>query len=660
MSLSEHIERGNVIYDHQVTTSQEVSKVVLSEDWKIQGINDVSTTSTSGEINTGRLAFILIGNEISVIIRQILSIYKTTQPDDIFRICVLGLLSAEQKDTEEYHDITRTIDEQFRLLKDECESFDASKVIRIESTIDVNRTAENRLIGAQYIWDLYKHNSVENSIVKNKNTPEMRDVASDIEIMDRDVQNDLILIFMKSDVIFLHEGWSEIVEKSFHHEPTNISDSNEDNGQVHEPISSIYSRGNNHIVSFPTTSMKATVDYKLSPNYESVIHEYLKKDDDGEYEYFISPIVDGSVTAMRLTAFLNFPVNDPFLEFEYFADLQLSWNSWLCGGGIHMIPSLQHFIAAPTKHDPLYAHKSLMRLAHVWMSDFSKKHLVFAHVDQKLKFFPGQFFESINQFQWERNTTTWYEPNLNECQSFDWYVENINDAMDEKVISNILLKQTNHHHANETTETIMPSSEVRYMNQFVISKTQLINVSYVSSVDHDIRFNPTPIALDENGNEDHEIFNETSVRMISPAFEFDATVEENFCSNVTIELKKVLTEKVSIDFETHNRKEMLAKHSNEFIRPKLFCMVYTHDKDHDRIPVIHQTWGGKCDAFMASSNQTDKTLGTVNIPHEGNEEYLNMWQKVRSMWSYTYENYYDKYDWFYIGTKHVMKCRIFE
>ena len=27
----------------------------------------------------------------------------------------------------------------------------------------------------------------------------------------------------------------------------------------------------------------------------------------------------------------------------------------------------------------------------------------------------------------------------------------------------------------------------------------------------------------------------------------------------------------------------------------------------------------------------------------------NIWQKVRSMWSYIYDNYYEEYDWFHIG-----------
>lgn len=34
---------------------------------------------------------------------------------------------------------------------------------------------------------------------------------------------------------------------------------------------------------------------------------------------------------------------------------------------------------------------------------------------------------------------------------------------------------------------------------------------------------------------------------------------------------------------------------------------------------------------------------------KGLEEYNNIWQKVRSMWSYIYDNYYNDYDWFHIG-----------
>ena len=50
----------------------------------------------------------------------------------------------------------------------------------------------------------------------------------------------------------------------------------------------------------------------------------------------------------------------------------------------------------------------------------------------------------------------------------------------------------------------------------------------------------------------------------------------------------------------------------------------------------------KCDGFMAASTKTDPELNTVNIPHEGAEEYRNLWQKFRSMMAYVYDNYYEK------------------
>ena len=52
---------------------------------------------------------------------------------------------------------------------------------------------------------------------------------------------------------------------------------------------------------------------------------------------------------------------------------------------------------------------------------------------------------------------------------------------------------------------------------------------------------------------------------------------------------------------------------------------------------------------MVASTKTDRSLGTVNILHQGDEAYENIWQKIRSVWSYVYDNYYRHFDWFHIG-----------
>jgi len=105
---------------------------------------------------------------------------------------------------------------------------------------------------------------------------------------------------------------------------------------------------------------------------------------------------------------------------------------------------------------------------------------------------------------------------------------------------------------------------------------------------------------------------------------------------------QMLTQKVKVDLDAHDKK-------NDQKRLKIFCIVYTIDKSHHRIPPIRQTWGQKCDGFMVASNKTDASLNTVDIPHQGDEEYNNIWQKVRSIWSYVYDNYYNDYDFFHIG-----------
>ena len=82
---------------------------------------------------------------------------------------------------------------------------------------------------------------------------------------------------------------------------------------------------------------------------------------------------------------------------------------------------------------------------------------------------------------------------------------------------------------------------------------------------------------------------------------------------------------------------------------RVFCMVYTHSNAHKRVQAISETWGPRCDGFMAASNVTDLSIGAVDLLHEGPEMYNNMWLKVRSMFQYVYDNYLEEFDFFHIG-----------
>ena len=84
-------------------------------------------------------------------------------------------------------------------------------------------------------------------------------------------------------------------------------------------------------------------------------------------------------------------------------------------------------------------------------------------------------------------------------------------------------------------------------------------------------------------------------------------------------------------------------------RPRVLCAIYTYEGNHDQVKAIAETWGARCDGFMAASTVTDPVIGAVHLPHFGKEgSYESIWQKIRSMVAYMYMNYLQDYDWFHI------------
>lgn len=110
---------------------------------------------------------------------------------------------------------------------------------------------------------------------------------------------------------------------------------------------------------------------------------------------------------------------------------------------------------------------------------------------------------------------------------------------------------------------------------------------------------------------------------------------------------KVLTEHVRV---AANTTANTTTSSGPRRRPiKLLCIVYAISKQHDKIEGARTTWGPKCDGFVTLSDQTNQTLGTAAIAVKYGEDDYNMWQKIRSIWAYVYDNYYEPYDWFHLG-----------
>jgi len=83
---------------------------------------------------------------------------------------------------------------------------------------------------------------------------------------------------------------------------------------------------------------------------------------------------------------------------------------------------------------------------------------------------------------------------------------------------------------------------------------------------------------------------------------------------------------------------------------RLFCALYTMEKNHAvNVKAVKETWGKRCDGFVAFSTSSDPTIPSYKIEHEGDEAYDNMWQKSRSIWKFVAKNFASQFDYFLIG-----------
>ena len=414
-----------------------------------------------------------------------------------------------------------------------------------------------------------------------------------------------------------------------------------------------------------------------------------------------TPVVGGEATAMRLETFISLPSQDLAMTDEWAANLDLSLNLWLCADGIDVLSDVtvntESLITAPSLTPQMTA-----RFAAAWMDSLFSKRLF--HAISKT--------QKISKLEWDAYITlakagpTFPNGLAKRCRPFSWFATEINMSLEgrekdeddqmkitdppkkeaekkepekkvpekkepekkepEKEVEHVAeverkLKNSSFEEGHvtplavpvvekqvEESESIppprqeggkLPSKPLSSDRENIVSQAQPIDLVF-EDVSGGHREHPHMGGKDADGNFGY-IHDETALRKNPPAFAFDNL--EAACNNHDSHYT-MLTERVSVDTAAHDAADNTGKS-----RAKIFCLVYTIDKGHSSIPAIRETWAQKCDGFMVGSNKTDASIGAVNIVHDGPEEYNNIWQKVRSMWSYVYDNYYEKYDWFHIG-----------
>ena len=81
--------------------------------------------------------------------------------------------------------------------------------------------------------------------------------------------------------------------------------------------------------------------------------------------------------------------------------------------------------------------------------------------------------------------------------------------------------------------------------------------------------------------------------------------------------------------------------------PRIFCAIYTYPGGINQSTAIRETWGARCDGYMAVSTYTDNTTDTIHLHHAGQPgSYSSIWNKVQAMLQYMHK--LDGYDFFHI------------
>jgi glycoprotein-N-acetylgalactosamine 3-beta-galactosyltransferase len=176
----------------------------------------------------------------------------------------------------------------------------------------------------------------------------------------------------------------------------------------------------------------------------------------------------------------------------------------------------------------------------------------------------------------------------------------------------------------------------------ILDRAPAVDLEYVD-VAGDHSQHPHMGALDASGSSNY-VYDPTTLRRNPPPLEYNETELKEFCTLNDTDYQAL--SRIHIVSDEQQQQQQTNKRPEPI---KLFCGVYSASPFHSVLDVSLRTWAPKCDGFVVFSNQTDLEHSAINLLHQGPEIYRNMWQKVRSIWAYIYDNYYADYDFFHLG-----------
>ena len=364
---------------------------------------------------------------------------------------------------------------------------------------------------------------------------------------------------------------------------------------------------------------------------------------------FPTPLTGGAATALRLYTYNSLPSNDDgVVTNHYAADLELSFNLWMCADGIDILDDgggggkssrlLARVVVNPmvlSSHDVVELSGPMAaRIVSAWMS---------GHDDEV--YYSGilkEFAEHSASVWWHskfvglgvgggrglgeerilldkvkeieqtlvriasevRQSPTFPSGLEKKCRPFSWFAQHVHTRLDfieggnnDRIVENVNADKPHldslHQRiiANNTgKEVILPSLPLDSGRMAIISKASPVKLAYVDASGGHVA-HPHMGATDENGVYGY-VHDETALHNNPPQFIIKGEDERSrLCRNGDPNYE-MLTKKVYVDLPSHEAAEKRVEHGlGQKKRVKIFCFVYTTEQNHDRIPAIHETWG---------------------------------------------------------------------
>lgn len=319
-------------------------------------------------------------------------------------------------------------------------------------------------------------------------------------------------------------------------------------------------------------------------------------------ESYPTPALSGAGVAMRLETYLSLPSQDLSLKDDYVVNLDLALNLWLCADGIDMIRDLDItlFGGQARPQGSLMSPKMAARFAAAWMDDVTQKHYfnIYTKYVSQITYLDWQTYMSvaIEEPHFSRDLSQ-------KCRSFQWYVDEVNtdwpdlsslpaeadvednrkDSVkdrDDKAVTdneNDLPDLSKPIHG----EPMMPKEPLCEECLKIIQKATPYDIKYVDVSDGYLN-HPHKGALDAEGKPGY-VHDETALRLKPPKNSYTPSMLAPLCS-LRDNNYRMLTEKVIVDMEYE-------KQMANSPRDKIFCLIYTIDAYHKKIPAIRETWG---------------------------------------------------------------------